>query len=136
MKEEFVAFFDDLSVNFPHDEPFIKYVGHCWGYAPERCQEANEESLRFIIKSLRFKLIQKSKGTNDEFLMRKLFNEYDENKNGFISPFELDLMLKRLELPITPEFVEPLFKKLDKNCTGNIEYDEFKRFIFFDAFPA
>ena len=42
VKEEFVAFFDDLSVNFPHDEPFIKYVGHCWGYTPDRCQEANK----------------------------------------------------------------------------------------------
>jgi Ca2+-binding EF-hand superfamily protein len=49
---------------------------------------------------LRFKLIQKSKGTNDEFLLTKLFNEYDENKNGYISSFELDLMLKKLELPV------------------------------------
>jgi len=87
-----------------------------------------------VVKALRFKLIQKSKGTNDEFLLTKLFNEFDENKNGYISSFELDLMLKRLELPVPAEIVEPLFKTLDKNQSGYIEYDEFKRFIFFDPF--
>ena len=86
-KEEFVAFYDDLDLNFPHDEPFAKYVCHQWGYNPELKPETNEETMRFIIKSLRFKLIQKSKGTNDEFLMKKLFNQFDENKNGFISPY-------------------------------------------------
>jgi|JI10StandDraft_1071094.scaffolds.fasta_scaffold793699_1 calcium-binding protein CML len=68
--------------------------------------------------------------------MRKLFNEFDENKNGFISAFELDLMLKKLELPIAAEQVEPLLRKLDRNQSGSIEYDEFKRFVFFDPFPA
>lgn len=55
--------------------------------------------------------------------MRKLFNEFDENKNGYICAFELDLMLKTLELPITAEQVEPLLRKLDKNQSGFIEYD-------------
>jgi Ca2+-binding EF-hand superfamily protein len=45
-------------------------------------------------------------------------------------------MLKQLELPISPELVEPLFRKLDKNSSGSIEYDEFKRFLFFDPYPA
>ena len=42
VKEEFVAFFDDLSVNFSHDEPFMKYVGHLWGYNGEKCKESSE----------------------------------------------------------------------------------------------
>jgi Ca2+-binding EF-hand superfamily protein len=52
--------------------------------------------------------------------MKKLFSEFDENKNGFISPYELDLMLKKLELPIREIAVEPLFKRLDKNNSGFI----------------
>lgn len=87
-----------------------------------------------MVKALRFKLIQKSKGTNDEFLLRKLFSEYDENRNGYISSLELDLMLKKLELPVAEAIVEPLFRVLDKNHSGFIEYDEFKTFIFFDPF--
>jgi Ca2+-binding EF-hand superfamily protein len=45
-------------------------------------------------------------------------------------------MLKKLELPIREIAVEPLFRKLDKNSTGYIEYDEFKRFVFFDPYPV
>jgi hypothetical protein len=32
-REEFIAFYDDLSVNFPHDEPFIKYISQQWDYS-------------------------------------------------------------------------------------------------------
>jgi Ca2+-binding EF-hand superfamily protein len=45
-------------------------------------------------------------------------------------------MLKKLELPIPEQAVEPLFRKLDKNSSNYIEYDEFKRFLFFDPFPV
>ena len=103
-----------------------------WNYAPTQTVTVSEPALREIIKALRFKLIQKSKGTNDEFLLTKLFNEYDMNKSGYICHDELDLMLKKLELPIQDKFLNPLFAKLDKNESGRIEYDEFKRFVFFD----
>lgn len=43
-------------------------------------------------------------------------------------------MLKKLELPVAEAIVEPLFRVLDKNHSGFIEYDEFKTFIFFDPF--
>jgi Ca2+-binding EF-hand superfamily protein len=95
-KEELLAFYDDLSVNFPHDEPFLKYVSQQWNYSPNNTPTVSEQYLREIIKALRHKLIQKTNGTNDEFLLKKLFTGFDENKNGYISAFELDLMLKRL----------------------------------------
>lgn len=66
-----------MNVNFPHDEPFAKYISKQWGYNPPKEEVVTEEALKEIIKALRYKLIQKSKGTLDEFLMRKLFNEYD-----------------------------------------------------------
>lgn len=73
-REEFLAFYDDLNVNYADDERFIKYVSKQWGYVASKQDGITEEALREIIKSLRFKLIQKSKGTYDEFLMKKLFN--------------------------------------------------------------
>jgi hypothetical protein len=40
-KEEFLAFFDDLSLNFPHDEPFIKHIEYLWNYHPEKVGGTN-----------------------------------------------------------------------------------------------
>lgn len=53
-----------------------------------------------------------------------------------LGAYELDLMLKKLEVPVQARLVGPLLKKLDKNETGFIEYEEFKRFIFFDPYPV
>lgn len=64
-REEFISFYDDLSVNYPHDEPFIKYVSKQWNYTAPKNEAITEEYLKEIIKSLRYKLIQKSKGTYD-----------------------------------------------------------------------
>lgn len=45
-REEFIAFYDDLNVNFPHDEPFAKYVSKQWGYTPPKVEVVTEEYLR------------------------------------------------------------------------------------------
>ena len=87
------------------------------------------------MKELRFKLIQRSQGTQDEYLLRKQFEEFDRNKNYSIGTYELDLMMKKIGVPVPPRLVEPMLVKLDKNCSGYIEYEEFKKFIFFDPYP-
>lgn len=69
-------------------------------------------------------------------MLRKLFDSYDKNKNGLIGAYELDLMMKKLEMPVEARLVNPLLEKLDKNKTGFIEYDELKRFVFFDPYPV
>ena len=55
-----------------------------------------EEEVKGAIKGFRYKLIQKSQGTSDEFMLRKIFNEFDKNKNSMLGAYELDLMLKKL----------------------------------------
>lgn len=56
-------------------------------------------------KELRAKLIQKSQGTKDEYLVHKLFEEFDLNQNYSIGPYELDLMLKKLKVTAAPQIV-------------------------------
>lgn len=94
------------------------------------------EDLKKIVKEFRFKLIQKTQGTNDEFMMRKLFQQFDQNQNQAIGAYELDLMLKKLEIPAPPHLVSPLLEIFDRNKTGMIEYAEFREFIFFDPYPV
>lgn len=43
-------------------------------------------------------------------------------------------MLVKLEIPTEKRLVQPLLKKLDKNNSGVVEYDEFKNFLFFDPY--
>jgi len=56
-------------------------------------------------------------------MLKKLFTEFDINKNGFLSTYEVDLLAKRLELPVKSKVVEPMMKILDKNQSGYVEFD-------------
>lgn len=56
--------------------------------------------MRNIVKTLRYKLIQSTSGTHEEFLLKKLFNEFDTNKSGYITIDELYAMTIKLEIPI------------------------------------
>ena len=92
--------------------------------------------MKAAVKAFRFKLIQKTKGTSDEFALKKLFTNFDKNKNEMIGAYELDLMLKAMEVPVQARLVNPILTQLDKNETGFIEYSELRKFLFFDPYPA
>lgn len=83
---------------------------------------------------MRFKLIQMTGGTHEEYILKQLFSEFDTNKNGVLGEDELYTMLVKLEIPTEKRLVQPLLKKLDKNNSGVVEYDEFKNFLFFDPY--
>lgn len=63
-----------MSINFAHNDVFFRYVGQQWHYTPEKHHAVKEEQVKIATKNLRFKLIEKSQGTKDDYLVRKLFN--------------------------------------------------------------
>lgn len=67
---------------------------------------------------LRAKLIEKSQGTKDEYLLMKLYEQFDLNQNYSIGPYELDLMLKKLKIDAAPKIIDPLVQKIDKDKKG------------------
>lgn len=76
-----------------------------------------------------------TKGANEEFLLRKLFKEFDINKSGFLSLDEMQAMLIKLEIPVSKRYLNAVFSKLDRNRSGVIEFDEFVYYIVNDPYP-
>ena len=56
-----------------------------------------------------------------------IFERYDEDGSGSISPSELRSMLKDLGAPADPESVERAIVELDDDNSGDISFDEFIR---------
>lgn len=71
-----------------------------WSFTDTHHFEVSNNDLRNIVKTLRYKLIQSTSGTHEEFLLKKLFNEFDTNKSGYITIDELYAMTIKLEIPI------------------------------------
>jgi len=35
-REEFIAFYDDISINFAHNDVFSRFVSNQWHYTPQK----------------------------------------------------------------------------------------------------
>ena len=119
-KEEFVALYNDMNINFAHNDVFFRNVSHQWHFTPEKLANVSEQAIRNAIKSLRYKLIEKTQGSKDEFIVRKVFDQYDSNKNFYLSSYDLSCMLKSLDVNLEAALVEKVHERLDKNGSGYI----------------
>ena len=42
-REEFIAYYDDLNINFPHNDVFIRFVSQQWNFTPQKIEAVKEE---------------------------------------------------------------------------------------------
>lgn len=134
-RDDFFNYYTDVSVSVPSDEGFSALLENTWNIKEDEESTISKEEIKSIIKTLRFKLIQLSKGSQDEFLLRKLFKDFDLNKSGFLTLDELEAMLIRMETPVHEAHLSAVFNYIDKNKSGYIEFEEFVNFIVYDPFP-
>ncbi len=100
LREEFVNFYDDLNINFGHNDIFVRYLSSQWFYTPEKMEEAREKEVKKYVLLLRNKLLERTQGSKDELLMLKLFKEFDINGNSYLGGYDVDLMLKKLGVAV------------------------------------
>lgn len=67
-----------------------------WNYELKIEAELKPEEVKEAIRIIRFKLIQMTGGTHEEFLLKQVFDEFDANKNGSLCEDELHTMLVKL----------------------------------------
>ena len=70
--------------------------------------------------------------------LRNIFNEFDSDRSGFISPDELAGALTKAGKKADGDEVDFMFKKMDSNGDGQLSFDEFKAVFLVapDALPA
>lgn len=119
-RDEFIAFYDDTNINYAHNDIFFRFVSNIWHYQLKQQDAVREEAIRTSTKNIRFKLIEKTQGSKDEFIVRKVFDEFDMNKNFYLSSYDLSLMVKKLGLELSPLVIEKIHERTDKNHSGYI----------------
>ncbi len=132
-RAEWTDYYSDLSSSIPSDEYFVKMMESVW-CIPEDEDEAYKEKVEFLTKTIRHKLQLYSNKSQDEYLLRKLFKDFDLDGSGYLTVDELAAMLAKLELSVDRRLLFSLFKKFDADESGTIEFEEFCRFIIFDPY--
>ena len=133
-KQDFFNYYTDLSISIPSDQFFSELLQGTWIISEDETSTIRRETVKNIVKNFRFKLIQLSKGTQDEFLLRKMFKDFDVNKTGYITIDELNALLVRIEMPIHYTHLASIFSHIDKNKSGFIEFEEFVYFLINDPY--
>jgi len=75
------------------------------------------------LKKIALNVIAHKSSSSEILELRKLFDQYDTANNGVISFEEFKAALEKSNYP--QEQVEEIFKSIDVNSTGNINYTEF-----------
>lgn len=79
-------------------------------------------------------MLDVSNNSQEEYMLRKLFQQFDTNKSGNITIDELAGMVAQLGVSVDRKFLNGLMKVIDQNNNGAIEYDEFANFIIYDPY--
>ena len=66
-------------------------------------------------------------------MVRKLFDEFDSNKNFYLSSYDLSQMLIKNGMQLSPALIERVHERLDKNGSGYIEFEEFKYYMYYET---
>lgn len=138
-QEEFKRFKQELS------EEFLKYD-------VDKNSTISSEEFKLALKKLNISNInqkyflekidkdQSNQITWDEYYdfgvkkylkLKKIFDEFDENKDGKISFVEFTKILKGNKNSLDNEKLASLFKKFDENDDGFIDFFEWKKLLFF-----
>jgi Ca2+-binding EF-hand superfamily protein len=133
-QSEFISFYTDLSINIPSDQAFSDFVSAQWGAEQVKLSAGTVEEVKAALKTIRFKLLQKTSGTHEEFILRKVFNEFDSARRGLLGEEELSAMLTKLEIPTERRLLAPLIGKLSQRGDGCIDFADFEQFLFYDPF--
>ena len=70
-----------------------------------------------------------SNSSTEEFVLRKIFNDFDTNASDTITIDELAAMIAGLKLSCERKYLYGIFKILDTNNSGGIEFEEFLNYV-------
>jgi len=72
--------------------------------------------------------------SQEEFVLRGIFKDFDTNQSGKLTLDELVAMLAKCQISCERKYASALFKKIDVNKNGTIEFEEFVNYIISDPY--
>ena len=133
-KDEFVDYYTDLAMSTPSDEYFVRMMESTWCLAEDQESKVFQDQVRHLISMMRQRLLTISRGSQEEYVLRKIFKDFDANQSGTITIDELWAMLSSLGISVERKYMDALMKALDENKSGMLEFEEFARLLIYDPY--
>ena len=127
-KEEWNDYYSDLSMSLSSDDYFIEMMESMWMLGEDDEDPAFKARCEVLEATLKTKLMAFCKG-KDDTMLRKIFDDFDTSKSGSITIDELQKLMFKLQIAVERKFITAIFKKIDTNKNGVIEFSEFSAYV-------
>jgi Ca2+-binding EF-hand superfamily protein len=121
-QEEFLDYYSDLRAGIPSDEYFCRMLESTWGMAHEDASGEYRDHLKHILHLFRQRLITLSNGSQEEYKLKQLFDQFDLNRNQIITMDELAALMAKLGISVERKYLSALIGAIDRNGNGGIEF--------------
>lgn len=135
-KEEWVSYYTDLSMSCPTEEYFVRMMEQVWCISEDDDSEVYKEQIAHFLSQIRLRLLEMSNQSTEEFVLRKIFADFDLNSSGTITIDELAAMIAGLKLSCERKYLYGIFKVLDTNNNGSIEFEEFLNYVVYNPYKV
>lgn len=131
---EWLDYYTDLSMSMVDDLYFVRMMESVWQICEDESSNVTKTELAALTQSLRHKLLDFSNNSQDEYVLRGVFKEFDANNSGTLTADELTNMFAKLQISVDRKYIQALLRNFDKNGNGVIEFEEFCEFIIQSSF--
>jgi len=132
---DFEKYYRELASGMPNEEYFARQVESDWhGVVEDECSSVKREGVEYVLKLLRHRLLTISNNNQEEFTLRNIFRDFDADRNGVMTVNEVDGLLSKLNIKVSDRDLAALFKRLDTNSNGVIEFEEFRKIVLDDPY--
>ena len=128
-KADFIEYYEEINLCIPSDQAFVELIERSWGLAENQKTEKDKEIILEKLDSLKKALLGKIKGMPNYDNIMKLFHSFDIVASFSLTFDEFANTLKRLHICMDEKYMGVLFKKIDGNNSGFIEFQEFYEFL-------
>lgn len=133
-REDFDLYYSDVACVCPDDDYFVRCVEQQWNVKESGAASVTHSNIQHVLDQLRQRLRCVANGSQDEFVLKKLFSDFDTDKSGKLSGAELAGLCARLGLKFEQRHLDAVMKVVDTDNNGCIEFNEFCNFVVNDRY--
>lgn len=127
--KEFVDYYTDLSMSVPSDEYFVRMMEQTWCISEQDQSAEYKEKLQYLLMEMKPRILALTRNSTDPQMLKKVFEDFNVHKTGHLTVDEISFMLPKLQMSVERKYLYPLFKVLDANNSGAIEFDEWCNYL-------
>lgn len=132
--QEWLDYYTDLAMSTPSDEYFVQMMESVWCVGEDEENAIFKDRVKQLIQTMRQRLMVFANNSQEEYVLRKIFKDFDTNNSGTLTVDELGAMLAKLGISVERKYISAMIKVLDTNNSGMLEFEEFAAFLIYDPY--